>query len=247
MSFFAALQFLTVIPIGRREVRPETMARSVVYFPLIGLIIGLIMAGWRWLLGLLTPPPVAIVLLLASMVAITGALHLDGFLDTCDGLAGHHTVKERLAIMHDSRAGGIGVVGVVIILLVKYIALTNVPQLLITPVIVLAPVMARWAMVYAIFSYPYARLSGLGKLIKERTNWLRFAIATIIALAVAMGTLQLTGVVIMLVVWLVTVITAIILGRAFAGLTGDCYGFIAETVETFVFVMIIMLSRTGLA
>ena len=63
MSFLAALRFLTTIPLpGRGEFRPEVVGRSTVFFPLVGLIIGLIMGGWRWLLGLLLPQPVANVL-----------------------------------------------------------------------------------------------------------------------------------------------------------------------------------------
>ncbi|MBU2609243.1 MAG: adenosylcobinamide-GDP ribazoletransferase, partial [Chloroflexi bacterium] len=78
MSFFAALQFLTIIPLPwRREVSPAELGRSTAYFPLVGLIMGLILVGWRWLLGLFLPPAVANVLVIATLVLINGALHLD--------------------------------------------------------------------------------------------------------------------------------------------------------------------------
>jgi adenosylcobinamide-GDP ribazoletransferase len=248
VSFLAALQFLTTIPLpGRREFRPEVLGRSTVFFPLIGLIIGLIMGGWRWLLGLLLPQPVANVVVIASLVLATGALHLDGFLDTCDGLAGHKSVEERWQVMHDSRAGGFGVIGVAVLLLVKYVSLTNVPASLLTATLVLTPVLSRWAMVYAVFIYPYARPAGLGKVFKERTSWVRFAIATAVAFVLAAIILERTGVYIMTAVWLMVVVVAAYLKHQFAGLTGDTYGAINELAESLVFIVIIVLARLGLA
>jgi adenosylcobinamide-GDP ribazoletransferase len=187
------------------------------------------------------------VVVIASLVLATGALHLDGFLDTCDGLAGHKSVEERWQVMHDSRAGGFGVIGVAVLLLVKYVSLTNVPASLLTATLVLTPVLSRWAMVYAIFIYPYARPSGLGKVFKERTSWVRFAIATAVAFVLAAIILQMTGVVIMAAVWLMVVVVAAYLKHQFAGLTGDTYGAINELAESLVFIVIIVLARLGLA
>lgn len=247
MSLLAALQFLTAIPLPGRQYSPEVVGRSTAYFPVIGLIIGLIMAGWRFLLVLLLPAPVANVLVIASLVVITGALHLDGFVDTCDGLAAHRTVAERWQVMRDSRAGGFGVIGVSALLLVKYISLTNVPSSLLTVTLVLAPVLSRWAMVYAIFVYPYARPSGLGTVFKERTTWQRFTIATVITLAISWIVLQMTGIAVMMGIWVTVVIVATYLKNKFAGLTGDTYGAINEIAETLVFILIIVLARFGLA
>ena len=122
MKFLAALQFLTTIPLPwRREVRPEDLGRSIGYFPLVGLIIGLILAGLNWLFSFILPPAVVNGLLIVSLAIISGALHLDGLVDTCDAIAGHKTTEDRWQIMHDSRAGGFGIVGVVLLLLVKYV------------------------------------------------------------------------------------------------------------------------------
>lgn len=243
-----ALQFLTTIPVpGNRETGPERFGQSVAYFTVVGLIIGLILAGLRWLLGLLLPPAVSNVLVIAGMVLITGALHLDGFLDTCDGLAGHGSVEERWEIMHDSRAGGFGAIGVAMLLLVKYVSLANVPDSLLTPALVLAPVLGRWAMVYALFAYPYARPAGLGKAFKEGTNWIRFTVATAIAFAAVAVVLELVGVALMAAVWIGTIMMSGYLKSRFAGLTGDTYGAINEVSETAVFLLIIFVVRAGWA
>jgi len=245
--FLAALQFLTIIPIPwRRKVQPEELGRSAGYFPLIGLIIGFILAGLNWLFRLILPSAVVNALLLVFMVVISGALHLDGFADTCDGIAGHRTVEDRLRIMHDSRVGGFGLIGVVLLLLVKYVSLSSIPEPLLMTSLVLMPVVGRWAMTYAIFAYPYARQSGLGQAFKQGTTWSKFAMATIIAVAVVVILAQLIGLALMFFIWVITVAMAAYFKGKFSGLTGDNYGAINEVAEVSVLILINLLAQVGL-
>ena len=235
MSFPAAWQFLTSIPLpGRREVSPEQLGRATAYFPVVGLIIGAILAGLNWLLNQILPAAVVNTLLIVVLVVITGALHLDGFVDTCDGIAGHKSAEERWQVMRDSRAGAFGIVGVVLLLLVKYVSLNSIPEVFMTANLLFMPVVSRWAMVYAVFAYPYARPSGLGTAFKQKTRWPQFTAATIITLviAAALFTLfSLTGLLVMFGIWIVTVILSFYLKHKFAGLTGDTYGAINEVAE----------------
>jgi len=246
LRFLAAISFLTTIPLPRRrEASPEEIGGSVVYFPVVGIIIGLILAGLNWLLGLFLPSAVVNGLVIVSLVVLTGALHLDGFGDTCDGIAGHKTVENRWRVMHDSRVGSFSIVGIFCLLLVKYISLNSVPDTLLMPTLVLMPVVSRWAMVYTVFAYPYAKPSGLGKVFKQETNWQRFTIATIITLVVAIGLAQLAGLAIMLVLpgtWIVVVTIASYLKRKFSGLTGDTYGAINEIAEVGVLILVSLLA-----
>ncbi len=251
MKFLAALHFLTTIPLSpRRETTAEELAHSTVYFPLVGLIIGLIIAGLSWLLAIVLPWAVVNVLVVAALVALTGVMHLDGLSDTCDGIAGHRTVEERWQIMHDSHAGAFGVVGVALVLLVKYVSLGSIPAPLMMPALVFMPVVSRWAMVYAIFAYPYARPAGLGKVIKQGVRWPAFIGATLITFVVAvvlMPLFQLAGVAAMLGVWFITVLAAAYFGGKFAGLTGDTYGAINEIAEVSALIFIAAMARLGLA
>ena len=248
MSFLAALQFLTTIPIPwRREVRPQELGHSIAYFPVVGLIIGLILAGLSLLFSLILPSAIVNALLILSLVMISGVLHLDGFVDTCDGIAGHKTTEDRWQVMHDSRAGGFGIVGVVLLLLVKYVSLNSIPEPSLIMTLVLMPVVSRWAMVYAVFAYPYARPSGLGKVFKQGASWLRFTMATLIALAVAVILAKLLGLVIMFLVWAITVAMSAYLKSKFSGLTGDTYGAINEVTEVSMLILVIILTRLGLA
>ncbi|MBA7495782.1 Adenosylcobinamide-GDP ribazoletransferase [subsurface metagenome] len=248
MRFLAALQFLTIIPLPwRRKVSPEDLARSTGYFPVVGVIIGLLLAGLNWLLGWFLPMAVVHVLLIVFLAVISGALHLDGLADTCDGIAGGKTPEERWQVMRDSRVGSFGIVGVCCLLLVKYISLNNVPETLLMATLVLMPVVSRWAMVYAIFVYPYAKPSGLGKVFKQGVNWLKFVMATLIALAVAVILARLAGLAIMVGIWIIVVIMATYLKRKFSGLTGDTYGAINEVAEVCVLLLVCLLAQVGLA
>jgi len=212
----------------------------------VGLIIGLLLAGLNWLLDLALPPAVVHVLLIVFLAGISGALHLDGLADTCDGLAGSKSPEERWQVMDDSRVGSFGIVGVCCLLLVKYVALNNVPQSLVMTSLMLMPVISRWAMVYAIFVYPYAKPSGLGKVFKQGVNWVKFVIATLITLAVAAVLFQLAGLAIMLGIWVIVVIMATCLKRKFAGLTGDTYGAINEVAEVCALLLVCLLARLGI-
>jgi len=243
VSFLAAIQFLTSIPIpGKRELSPETLGRATAWFPVVGLIIGLVLAALNWLLLLILPPSVVNALLIASLVLLTGAMHLDGLADTCDGIAGHKTVEERWKVMHDSRTGAFGVVGIVLILLVKYVTLNNIPPVFMTAVLILMPVVSRWAMVYAIYVYRYARPSGLGTAFKQATRWPQFTAATIITLAVSVALMpwfSLAGLLIMSGILIITTALAFYFRYKFAGLTGDTYGAINELAEMMILILAI--------
>jgi len=199
----------------------------------------------NWLLGLLLSSALTNVLLVVSLVAVSGALHLDGLVDTCDGLAGGKTVEERWRVMDDSRAGGFGIIGVCCLLLVKYVALNNVPASWLMPTLVLMPMLSRWAMVYALFAYPYAKPSGLGKVFKQGASRLRFIVATLIALVAAVILAQLSGFVIMLAIWVIALAVATYLKGKFGGLTGDTYGAINEVAEVCILILVCLLAHSG--
>ncbi len=251
MKFLAALKFLTSIPLPwRREGTPEELGRSTGYFPLVGLIIGLILAGLNWLLSLVLPLSVVNALLIVFLVIITGALHLDGFVDTCDGIAGHRTAQDRWRVMHDSRAGAFGIVGVALLLLVKYVSLDSIPESSRVATLIFMPVVSRWAMVYAIFAHPYARPSGLGEVFKQGVSWQSFALATLVTLVAALALppfFQWKNLVVLGFVFVVTALVAAYLKRKFSGLTGDNYGAISEMAEVSVLILVSLLGFLALA
>ncbi|MBA7680002.1 Adenosylcobinamide-GDP ribazoletransferase [subsurface metagenome] len=136
-------------------------------------------------------------------------------------------------------------------MLVKYVSLNSVPENLLLVTLVLMPVVSRWAMVYTVFAYSYARPAGLGKIFKQGASWQRFTTATVITLAVAIGLARLAnityfylaGLAIMLAIWVIVVAMATYLKRKFAGLTGDTYGAINEVAEVCVLILVCLLAH----
>ena len=240
-GLLAAVQFLTIIPL-RQEVTRDGIGRSLIYFPVIGLGIGAILFGLDNLFVLFLPPALGSALLIVALVLLTGAHHLDGFIDTCDGMAAGRSAEQRLAIMRDSRSGGFGVVGAFCLLLVKYISLLFLPGAYRMAALLLMPALGRWAMVYAIFGYPSARSEGMGQTFKEQANWRGLVIATLIAIAISVALMELLGLALMAAIWFFVLILAGILRRKLGGLTGDTYGAINEVIEVCVLILVPLIA-----
>ena len=145
--------------------------------------------------------------------------------------------------MRDSHIGSFGVAAIACLLLLEYASLINIPRAWLFYSLILMPTAGRWAMVYVITAFPYARPSGLGTVFKENAGRWSLIIASIIVLAVAGGLLRWAGLVIMVVVWGITAGLAVFFKRRFAGLTGDNYGAINEIVEVTVLMMVVLLSH----
>lgn len=216
------------------------------YFPLAGLVLGLILAGWDGVLRALLPPPAAAALLLVSWVWLTGAVHLDGFMDTCDGILGHRAPEARLRIMRESTLGSFGALGGFGLLLVKYGCLVSLPGPLGAPTLVLMVVLARWAMVYAVVAFPYARPGpGIGRLFKEQSGPSTLACATAVAAALAFLVGRWGGLGMLLAVALSTWLAARYIMARIPGLTGDNYGAVAELAEVWVLVLAVAAGWGG--
>src|SRR5262249_30758963 len=128
IGLLIACQFLTRLPVPlRTAMDPVQMGRSMRWFPLVGALIGALVAGIDAGLGLVVGDEVRGVALVVALAAITGGLHLDGLMDSCDGLFSVATPARRLEIMRDSRVGSFAVIGLTTLLLLKYAALLSLP------------------------------------------------------------------------------------------------------------------------
>jgi adenosylcobinamide-GDP ribazoletransferase len=241
LNLLAAIQFLTILPI-KRSFSVEQLGRSTSAFPLIGLLIGLLLAGISYLLDRVLPASIVNIFLVTGLAICSGGLHLDGLADTMDGMAGHRSADQRLEIMRDSRIGGFGAVGVALFLIIEFVLLNSLQGNSRYFALILAPILSRWAMVNAIFVYPYARKAGLGKTYKDFVNWRQFAVATLIALAAAVLLFRIAGIIIILAIWLIINLFARFFSSRLNGLTGDTYGFINEAGTACVFFIVILLS-----
>ena len=247
MELLAAVRFLSVLPMpGRAQLfeKDETTPRLVIgaaYFPLVGLLLACLL----WLLVLiLTPlvPQLALAaLLVVGLVILTGGLHLDGLMDTCDGLLGGSTPERKLEIMRDSRVGSFGVLGGACILLLKFALLASVNIHALPLALLLALPSARWATVLALRVFPSARPTGLGAAFHQAITTEGVLLAGIIAVAIVLLAGQLIG----LIVWVSVTTAALVLAfwitRSIGGLTGDSYGAIAEVAEVVALLVVVLL------
>ncbi|MEJ2739795.1 MAG: adenosylcobinamide-GDP ribazoletransferase [Dehalococcoidia bacterium] len=242
MGFFTALKFLTIFPGPEpKKIKDSSFGESLPYFPVVGLVIGAILYGLYYGLTLILPLQIVIVLIILALVIMSGAHHLDGFIDTFDGITGSKPREKRLEIMADSHAGAIGVVAVILLMMGKYTALYSVTGPL--PALLLMPVLSRWTSVFLLFTFPYARQTGMGLLFKKGARWYRLAIASVISLAAAILLLSWWGAVLMASLTLIVAAIAVFFNNRLGGLTGDCYGAIVEMSEVIVLVLLIIFTR----
>lgn len=236
MSFLVALHFLTTIPVALRRIfSPAQLGASLAYYPLVGALLGVLLASISAALGWLFDAPIVAALTLLAWVLLTGALHLDGLMDACDGLFSHRSTDERLRIMRDVHVGAWGVIGVVLLLLLKYAALTALlAHTNATSALLLAPTLARWAMSASVVLFPYGRTEGWGGTLKANAGRKQLLLATIGALTITLLVQPAWGLAAVVLAFGTMLLIARFALDRLPGLTGDVYGMTAEISEVVV-------------
>ncbi len=230
-----ALSFLTVVPATwNRSPAPREVSGSRAYYPAVGRLLGLLLLGLERGAREVFPVYLTAAVLLVALVVATRGLHLDGLMDTCDGLFGGFNRERRLEIMRDSQVGAFGIAGAACLLLLKYGALVS---LLALPdpgrqaSLLLFPMLSRWSMVLVLGAFPYVRGQGLGSPFHQGgvTGAAVVAAATAVASAVVLGGFGGAGMLagVSVLAWLLGRVMARMLG----GLTGDTYGAVGEVAE----------------
>ncbi|MCY1393400.1 Adenosylcobinamide-GDP ribazoletransferase [compost metagenome] len=233
-----ALQFLTRLPVrlpGMPE--PRQIGRSLLCYPLVGVLIGALLLAGAWLLDG-RPVLLSSALLLALWAGLSGGLHLDGLADTADAWVGGYGDRERtLSIMKDPRSGPIAVVVLVLVLMLKFAALAALLQAGQWLPLLLAPWLARGMLPLLFLTTPYVRPGGLGQALAEHLPrrelplWLGGQAVVMLFLG--------------WVAWIVLVAALVIFAwlrgrfiQRLGGTTGDTAGALVEIVEVGVLVVV---------
>lgn len=235
-ALWVALQFLTCFPVPRYgNATSADYGRSVLYYPLIGLFIGALLVAAAALLAAVDTM-LAAALLLVIAVAVTGALHLDGLADTLDAWVGGYGDRERtLAIMKDPRRGSAAIVGVVLLLLLKYASFAVLLRVGEWPALLIAPVLARAALVFLFLTTPYVRAGGIGA--AHATHLPRRGAIIVLSLTLlSVVLLDVAMALPLLVAGAVAVILRQMVRCRIGGSTGDTLGASCEIVEAAVLV-----------
>lgn len=247
-SFLLALQFLTIIPFRIRGVSDKKIARSLIYFPIAGLFIGAALAGINYCLAILGMNPLTRAVILAvSLIALTGGIHLDGLSDTLDAILSRKDSLEMLAVMRDSHAGVMGVLGITSALLLKIALLSSIDSRQpLFSALALVCILSRWGMVEAIFLFPYARGEGKAKPYFSGINPQIFTASTVIALGCAVVLTGISGLIVMAITAAAVYLAAKFLCKKIGGLTGDTLGALNECAEIIILFAIVILQRSGI-
>ena len=182
------------------------------------------------------------VLLVAVLALLTRGLHLDGFMDTCDALAGGHDRKRRLELLRDPHVGSFAVIGVVLLLLVKCSSMAALPAESRLWTIALVPCLSRWAILIVMDRFPYVRREGLGTPLLGGGSRRSLLVGSAVVVA---ATMALTGPVGLLLTAAAALVAAAVgawATRLLGGVTGDIYGAACETSEAVVLVLAVALT-----
>ncbi|MBJ6724774.1 adenosylcobinamide-GDP ribazoletransferase [Geomesophilobacter sediminis] len=241
-----AWQFLTIVPFPFPfPFRDGDLGRSMRWFPLIGLLLGGLLAGVDYLLALALPRPVTDLILIALLAAVTGGMHLDGLADVCDGIAARGSRERFLDVMKDSRVGAVGAVALVLGIALKYQALAAIPLAGKREALLFFPVAGRAAQVLFAVGSRRARVDGLGAAMVDGAGKTELALAGLSALAVAWFLFGWRGVGCLAVLACVTLaIKAWSHGRL-GGITGDVIGCVNELNEILALLLILALPGKG--
>jgi adenosylcobinamide-GDP ribazoletransferase len=240
-SFGHALQFLTRLPAPRfAEFNPEDLSRSAIWFPLVGILIGGIVAAAVWA-GAHGSPWIGALAGLVVWVWGTGGLHIDGLADVSDALAAAHRAPERfLEVLRDPHIGTFGAVAIGLQLIAKLVLLAEISTMPSLIALMLVPAWARWGtLVWRLAVPPLASGSG------ERFSW-QISRSGTVAQGIGLAAISLWLAPVLLAAVVVIPLIAVYWRIRLGGITGDCLGASVEVTETLLLLVIALAAANAL-
>ena len=247
-----AIGFLTILPVTPR-VGSSGFVSARAWFPIVGLVLGTILAatdvalasGYPLFSDNYRPFPTLLTasILVAVLVVFTRALHMDGFMDCCDGLLGGFSRARRLEILKDPNVGAFAVTGLACLLLLKVSAVIALPESNRLWLLLLFPCLSRWAVLLTMELFPYVREDGIGTPFVDQPSKLRRLLPLTVTLISALLLAGAAGLILMAVAgaaaWGVGAWSSKLLG----GVTGDVYGATIEVAEVSVLIAAVLLTH----
>ncbi len=241
-AFLCALQFLTRLPVNNvDDYSPSTLGRSVLFYPVIGLVIGATLYLTHQFMGSVDNHLQAAILLVL-WVLLTGALHIDGLADLVDAWIGSHGDRDRMMdLMKDATSGPMAVTAIILLLLIKFTALAVVIDQGLDVALLLVPLIGRAGLLASLRLLPYVRTEGLGSVLVEqlpkpealRVLWVCALLVVLLA--------GWSGVAVVIVSAVCFYGMGESLKARLGGITGDCAGAICELLEAVALVALVVL------
>lgn len=243
--FIVMLQFLTRIPINKNyEVSASEFSKGIVFFPVIGLIIGGFNALLFFICDKLTSSIVAATFCVFANIIITGALHLDGLADTCDGVFSSRTKERMLEIMKDSRIGAFGTIALLFDILFRIAFIYSINSDIVIYSILLSPVVAKTLVGYLAFSSKDAREGkGMGSLFMSVKDNKPLIGCIVIGFGIVYGVFGSIGIMLMLFCFIICILFRNYIYSKLDGMTGDTFGAANEIIELSFFFLLNIAKR----
>lgn len=237
-----AIMFYTRIPVRSNMGHAlDLLNKATRYLPFIGWITGAAMALVLYGASHIAPWTISILFSLVAGIWITGAFHEDGFADMCDGFGGGWTKEKILLIMKDSRIGTFGMLGLMLLMLLKFYALHSLTLKQSLSAVLIAQPLSRFVAVTIIYSLPYVRENedSKAKPVSKGISGGELALAALFGLLpLALTTIffqQYILAMLLPVLWLVRIYMSRKMRRWIGGYTGDCLGAVQQVSETVVY------------
>ena len=237
----AALISYTRIPLPSQiQFDVEDFAHATRYLPIVGILIGAAAGSTLWLANLIFALPIAILLSMATSIWITGAFHEDGFADFCDGFGGGWTKEQILTIMKDSRLGSYGAIGLFLILLLKFFALSEIEPTRLIIALIAGHSLSRALAASLIYTHNYVQADAQSKVKPLAMSMTRGELTIVLIgglapLLIAWNFTFLYAAVAALVAhWLM----ARLFARRLGGYTGDCLGATQQVAEVIFYLVV---------
>ncbi|MDX1750632.1 MAG: adenosylcobinamide-GDP ribazoletransferase [Methylophaga sp.] len=237
-ALLIALQFLTILPVRLQgEFSEQDIGRSLLFYPVVGLLIGIVLSLFAWVLNAQSPM-VSAVIVLAVWVTLTGALHIDGLADSADAwLGGIGDKAKTLSIMKDPAAGPIAVVTIVLVLLIKFVMLTVLLSQQNWWALIWSVILARTALPLLFLTTDYVRPHGLGSILKQQQSGVHTRRLMLLIGVLALFSIGLFALLFGLLVFL---LLRYLMERRLNGFTGDTAGAMVELLEAALLIFFVL-------
>lgn len=243
-TFLLMLQLFTKVPVKKEiDYDQKKFSRGVIFFPLIGLVIGIIVSLPTFAAERYFGREVSAVIMMISAAAVTGGLHLDGLADTMDGILSARKRDKMLLIMKDSRIGTHGVLALIFTIFVKYQFLLKIEDRLFMFMVIALPVAGRSAIGLMLLRSRYAREDGLGNLFIGKTEDFLSLASGVFGMLIIYGFLGINGIAAFAITLLFIALFRRRLDQILGGLTGDTLGAINEMAELVYIPLYILIER----
>ncbi len=247
-GFILQLQFLTRIPVNIDiEFDENSFSRGIIFAPVIGLLIGVIIAGIYIVAGFTGRPIIAVLAAVIAEIIITGGLHLDGLADTFDGIFSNRPKEKILRIMKDSRIGTNGTLSLILIIVSKIWLMLIINTNYIVPCLIIMPALSRMNITWTAGMSTYARKEkSAAASIVNNTGMKEIVITTVIAAAPCAALLQLLSAPAVAAVIIFVILFTAYVKKKIGGITGDIIGAVIELSELiFLITVIVCESAAG--